>query len=109
RIIIIIVFPGVNFNLHAQGDLDSFRNELDHTVEIITINRLYDWLISEQTPPNVTVTLTVESYGHVTTPYRAYYGQVSASVLASLAAQHGTSLFERNIRHYLGQGSVNTA
>jgi len=70
---------------------------------------IYGWLIAEQTPNIVNVEIVLENWSLVVTPRKAIYGQISAASLALLVEEHGKTLFERNIRHYLGSVGVNTA
>jgi hypothetical protein len=67
------------------------------------------WLVAEQTPPTVNAQITLENWACITAPRKAVYGQIKAESLAQLVETHGKALFERNIRHYLGSVSVNTA
>ncbi|MCA1564402.1 MAG: AIPR family protein [Acidobacteria bacterium] len=51
----------------------------------------------------------MENWSVILTPHKAVYGQISAAALAKLVSLHGTALFERNIRYYLGSVGLNTA
>lgn len=53
--------------------------------------------------PNLRVTL--HEWGHTQDPYAAYYGQVDAADVAEWYQNHGASLFEKNIREFLGKSS----
>ncbi len=55
------------------------------------------------TSPDLEVTLY--DWGSTQEPYAAYYGQVEASAVAGWFADHGTRLFDKNIRQFLGQDS----
>jgi len=99
---------------HAVDDLNQLKSELNQFV-----NR-FDWqemglpqthatLTAEHAVAIQPITLTLRKWHGFDQPRRAYYGLVSAGQLADLYQQHGKALFERNIRHYLGRQTVNTA
>ncbi|MBX4923967.1 AIPR family protein [Rhizobium bangladeshense] len=76
---------------------------------MVGITQTYDWMVGEQVNQAVDVRLTLEKWSSVTAPRKAVYGLVKGQELAALVAEHGTALFERNIRHYLGSVGVNVA
>lgn len=55
----------------------------------------------------INVTLTLQQWGMVNTPYKSCYGQINASKLAQLYATHKDKLVERNIRKFRGLTVVN--
>lgn len=66
-------------------------------------------MTAKQAIAPVDVVLTLENWHRLDLPRRAFYGLVKASELASLYQQHNKSLFEKNIRYYLGTEDVNLA
>ncbi len=99
---------------HAVADLNQLKAELNAFVV------RFDWrelhlagthgiLVAEQAVAVEPITLTLRCWHGFEQPRRAYYGLVSAEALAQLYQQRGRTLFERNIRHYLGELAVNNA
>jgi len=114
KVCLILPFLGEALDTHAKADLDAFVTQCNNVTDctsaiVVGINQAYDWLIAEQAVQAVDVRLALERWSSVTTPRKAIYGLVKGQDLAALVAQHGTALFERNIRHYLGSVGVNVA
>lgn len=49
--------------------------------------------------------VTLHEWGHTQDPYAAYYGQVDASTIAEWFATYRSSLFDKNLREFLGRSS----
>jgi hypothetical protein len=49
--------------------------------------------------------VTLHDWGHTQEPYAAYYGQVDAADIADWFATYRTSLFDKNLREFLGRSS----
>lgn len=114
RIEVVLAFLGEDVNRHVTGDLNRLQAEMNGLTEQMSwrpagLSQIYDWLLAEQQPSTVNVNVSLENWAWVATPRRAVYGQISAASLAALVVEHGTALFERNVRHYLGSVGVNAA
>lgn len=114
RVDIVMTYLGDTFNLHAKGDLDRFCRGWNSADELVQwydegLSRLYDWLVAEQTPAEIDDKIALEHWASMTTPYKAFYGQIRAVDLVQLVERYGSALFEHNIRHYLGSAGVNKA
>lgn len=114
KIELLLLFLGDQIGPHATNDLNAFQDELNRFNPVMQwcakgIEQIYDWLITEQSPIVVNAQVTLENWSGIVVPRKAFYGQISASLLAKLVEDHGKALFERNIRHYLGSVGVNTA
>lgn len=99
---------------HVVNDLNQLKEELnrfDQRFEWrdLNISQTYAWLTAKQAIAPVDVVLTLEKWHCLDQPRRAFYGLVKASELASLYQKHNKSLFEQNIRYYLGTQDVNLA
>jgi hypothetical protein len=108
------VHLGAQLGPHAVTDLNQLAAELNQFVhrfewQDLNLSRVHGWLTAEHAAAPLIVTLTLENWYAVTQPRRAFYGLVTASQLAALYQQHGKKLFEKNIRHYLGEQPVNEA
>ncbi len=113
-ITIIMVYLGDAVGPHATADLTTYAREANTVAEVVRwkdfgLSVVHDWIVEEHAPGNVTIPVTMEMWKCVPAPRKALYGQISAASLAALAGQHGTKLFQRNIRHYLGSFGVNAA
>jgi hypothetical protein len=114
RIELHLVFLGDVMGPHATVDLEAFTEDFNQSAQIFEwqsdgVEVVYGWLVAEQAPAAVDAGVRLENWAAVRTPIRAFYGQISAAMLAELVQNHGKALFERNIRHYLGTVGVNTA
>ncbi|MCM8611877.1 AIPR family protein [Accumulibacter sp.] len=114
RLEVLLVFLGDAIGPHATDDLNAYRDELNQFTQVMDwqatgLEPVFGWLIAEQAPAAVDDQITLENWSGITTPRKAFYGQISAAALAKLVEDNGKALFERNIRHYLGSVGVNTA
>lgn len=114
KICLVLTFLGENLDRHASDDLAALLAETNRlsdrmSLEIVGLSRTYDWLVAEQAPNTIDVEITLENWAAITAPRKAVYGQIKGDELAQLVGMHGTPLFERNIRHYLGSIGVNVA
>ena len=57
----------------------------------------------------INVTITIKRWFGIDQPRKAFYGLVTAEQLSTIYETYGKSLFERNIRQYLGGQTVNLA
>lgn len=81
-------------------------------VPIMTFTRMNQSLVHSAlsrsvSNPQVSVDLTLENWGAVTEPYKAYYGKITVQQIASWWENFGDKMFERNIRKVLGKTDVN--
>ena len=109
-----LVWLGENLGKHVTDDMNALRAEMNKLSDRMNwsghgLSAIYGWLVAEQTPSVVSASFTLENWSCITRPRKAVYGQISAVSLAELVKEHGTALFQRNIRHYLGSVGVNTA
>lgn len=111
KLCLLFVFLGDAMNLQAANNLDSFCNEYFSLAEWhpIGVDPIFDRLVEDETPKTVDARITLENWAHVTTSPKAVYGQMCARDLAQLVETYGSSLFERNVRHYLRSIGVNSA
>lgn len=108
------VHLGDELGPHAIADLNQLAGELNKFANVFSwvdqkLSVVHSFLATEHTVTPPDVTLTLEKWYGFDLPRRAFYGLVSAAQLAELYHRHGKVLFEKNIRHYLGAQSVNSA
>ncbi|MEP6486055.1 AIPR family protein [Microcoleus vaginatus GB2-A3] len=106
------IYLDENLSSHVITDLTQLETELNQFEprfewQDINIDITHSWLTAKQAIAPVDVVLTLENWHRLDRPRRAFYGLVKASELASLYQQHNKSLFEKNIRYYLGTEDVN--
>lgn len=108
------IYLDESLSSHVIRDLDQLKTELNQfdqrfEWQDLNIGITHGWLTAKQAIAPVDVVLTLENWHCLEQPRRAFYGLVKASELASLYQQHNKSLFEKNIRYYLGAEDVNLA
>ena len=108
-----IYFDG-SLGSHVIADINQLKTELNQfdqrfEWQDLNTNITHGWLTAKQAVAPVDVVLTLENWHCLDQPRRAFYGLVKASELASLYQEHNKSLFEKNIRYYLGAEDVNLA
>lgn len=114
KIHLIMSCLGEQLGTHATNDLNTLKTELNNLNdrmdwEFCTLSKLCQFLDEEQAIASATVTLSLLNSSIVTSPRKAVYGQIKASDLSVLVQEHGTKIFQKNIRHYLGSVAVNTS
>jgi len=114
KIVAGVVHQADELGPHGRAELDQVRIELNRFVDRfdwldLNLPTVHQWLTAEHAIPSVNITITLENWYGVNGPRRAFYGLVSAGQLATLYRTHGKALLEKNIRHYLGGQSVNSA
>ena len=105
------VHLGDQLGPHAVTDLDQLGRDLNQFMrrfdwQDLKLSVVHGWLLAEQAAQPLVVELTLENWYSISGPKRAFYGLVTAAQLAELYEQHGETLFERNIRYYLGALAV---
>jgi len=112
RVVLVIAFSS------PQALPDMVRNSIDQflqqqnnvgdteifSLEVFDLTRIYSILNS--TSKKISEQIALSEWGTMEVPYRAYYGQVTASDVAGWA-RHGKGLLEKNIRFYRGATDVN--
>lgn len=109
-----VSYLGNPLGAHAISDLNQLKTNKNEAKEWfdwcdIGLPKLHDWLAAEQATTSLEVELTLEQWNHFNEPHRAVYGLVNITQLNSLYQQYGNALFQKNIRHFLGNKQVNTA
>ena len=114
KVEIVFVYLGENFNKHAEKELEAYKKEINEQVKFLSLEwnattglQIHKWILEEQSPKPITDTVSLENWKGIDTPRKAYYGQISALEIVRLVKSHKHSLFNRNIRHYLGTVGVN--
>lgn len=106
---IVISTTGAGISRHAKVALDEFvtsANKPDGRIvdEIFEIGseKIVEFLISGQSFKRVDVDLFISDHGFINSPYETIFGVISIKNLVDIHKEHGVSLYQRNIRTYLG-------
>lgn len=115
---LIIAYTGDGIAKHAEDKLSDFVNDdrlVDNRVskEIIylTGRTVSHYLLEESRNPQVDVELKIEKPQEIKSARKMVHGIISVSDLVNLHKIYGKSLYEKNIRYYLGskKSEVNSA
>ena len=114
KIHVALAFLGENVSPHVTNDLNALKADMNLISKRMQwspmgLEVIHGWLIAEQTQSPVQITVTLTNWHRTPAPKMAIYGQIRLAELAELVSEHGTGLFQRNIRHYLGSVGVNEA
>lgn len=112
-ILLIIVHTGSQkISTHTEKLLNDFLKEINDTSEILKYKVLNQMDLhaaisknAEGNPINVEVMLY--DWGHVETPYLAYYGQIEVKDIAQWWQNHRNRLFNKNLRKLISKSDVN--
>lgn len=77
------------------------------TVKVLDLKTLHRYFRTATLSAQPPFTAMLLDWGQSMEPYQALYGRISCTDLAKLYADVGESLFEPNIRSFLGDGEVN--
>jgi len=108
KIVAILAHTGTSkLSVHSQRDFDDLQNEVNDAGEILEIEvldqaKLHKSLTESLNNP-ITADLTIRYWGKRQDPSLAIYGQICASDLAKLWADHKERLLAKNLRGSLGE------
>lgn len=112
EIVLFVAFTGNLLSKHADDEIKSFlslKAEVDErlaaTATVYEPKDATADLLASQALKRVDAKLTILGCQKVDSPRVCYYGQVAMVDLVDLYAKEGNSLFEKNIRHFLGLSS----
>lgn len=98
----------------AQTVIDDLLRDINDVSEIATFRYLGQAELHAIVREGVTGTspdlaVTLHDWGATEEPYRAFYGQVDAAEVAEWWDGHRATLFDRNLRKFIHDSSVNAA
>lgn len=108
KIVAILAHTGTSkLSTHSQRDFDDLRDEVNDAGEILEIEvldqaKLHKSLTESLNNP-ITADLTIRYWGKRQEPSLAIYGQICATDLAKLWADHKERLLAKNLRSALGE------
>jgi hypothetical protein len=71
------------------------------------LSTLHEHLLSSLAVEAIEEEITLQDFGYLQRPYKAFYGRLSAARIAELYITHKNNLVEKNIRRFKGSTSVN--
>jgi hypothetical protein len=114
KVNLVLIDTGMDFaddRVTLFEDLKRQFNTVDNTdflmFEHCNLGLIHEEITETFARSPINVTLTLQQWGMVNTPYKSCYGQIAASKLAELYATHQEKLVERNIRNFRGLTVVN--
>lgn len=96
----------VDSAINAYVDSQNDTSEL-MSVRILKQGDLHKAVAAGVAGAPISVELQLTSWGQIREPHHAIYGQVCAADVAAWMKDHGSRLFENNLRHFLGRSPVN--
>lgn len=113
KVIIVVALLGeAHLSEVVDRDLNQLvgrLNELEPLAErvVLGFSDFYRIVREGNSSSKADLTVTLEHWGYVDDPYRAFYGTVSVSAVAEWYAEYRDRLFDQNIRRSLGLTEVN--
>lgn len=94
--------------------LDDFLHGINDVSELVSWrtlgqSELYRAVAKSLDARPIELEVMLHDWGHVATPFRAFYGQVSVADIAQWWLDHRHQLFSKNLRSFLGDSAVNAA
>jgi hypothetical protein len=117
KVILITVHTAIQeLGPHGRRKIDDLIQELnvpslpDQANAIhLNQNKVYGLITSFTKPPKIDLPITLANWGVTDQPFLAYYGRANVIEVAGWWREHGTSLCDRNIRHFFQRSDVNDA
>lgn len=113
RIVLVLIYTGTQaISTHTTKAFQKFQAEMNAVsdlveTETIDLRGVYRALTAAAEGVPINVDVMISDWGHVTTPFEAYYGQVNAADVAQWHISHGDKLFSRNLRKLIPASEVN--
>lgn len=114
-VLVIAHTGGSPLSSEAMSVVSDLLDDVNYPIETasfrsLTQADLHSFLRQDARGAQPDIKVTLHDWGHVQEPYAAFYGQVDASEIARWFDEHRGSLFDQNLREFLGQGTdINTA
>ncbi len=115
RLELVVVTTGSSaMSAEAQGVVGDFVGELNDPQPLaafryVSMRELHGALTAASRGDPIDLVVSLENYGFVNEPYRAYYGVVDGAAVAEWYGSFQDRLFHENIRKPLGTTPVNSA
>jgi hypothetical protein len=113
RIFLVIIYSGQEpLSQEVKRDFDDILAEMNDPTEVVRMKTLrqlniYTAMVQGTRGTPIDIEVVLYDWGQTREPYRAYYGQVSASEVADWWDKYYPRIFTPNIRMFLGDTDVN--
>jgi hypothetical protein len=113
RIFLVVTYSGQQpLSAEVKADFDDVLRELNDPTDVVTLKTLrqlniYNTISHGATGAAIDLDVVLHEWGQTREPVQAFYGQVSATDVASWWDTHYPQLFSPNIRMFLGDTDVN--
>jgi hypothetical protein len=113
RIFLVVVYSGQQpLSTEVKSDFDDVLKEMNDPTELVTLKvlrqlNIYSTISHGATGAPIDIDVALYEWAQTREPHQAYYGQVSASDVASWWDEHYPRIFAPNIRMFLGDTDVN--
>ncbi len=110
---LVLTYTGKDHISESSNNIISdLLNELNDPSELATfqkfpLNSAHKSLVGGLEGDPIDAEIALSNWGFMEHPYKAFYGMINASNLASLWAENRTRLFSENIRDFVGFSDVN--
>ena len=113
RVQVILVHTGhalSDSRRHIFGELE--RNFNSTTPDFLRwssngLSKLHDYQLEDFDSSEIEEEIELQDFGQIQSPYKAFYGRLSAKYIAEIYGKYGSALVEKNIRRFKGSTDVN--
>ena len=111
--IIIAHVSNNNISVHCLNDINSFLNEMNDTSDLFYFEevnqRKIHRFVRDEGEQSIDFEIDLYDFGFSSGERKVFYGKISASALADWKEENTTSIFDKNIRTFLGDTTINNA
>ena len=109
----VFVHTGVHeLSSEAQNLFSDLEDQINDAGEILSLRTMkqsdvHALVSSGVDAARVDLDIALFDWGQITEPYSAFYGQVAVSDIGAWYRDHGSDLFDRNLRKFIADSEVN--
>lgn len=113
RIFLVVTYSGQQpLSSEVKSDFDDVLREMNDPTDVVTLKTLrqlniYNTISHGATGAAIDIDVALQGWGQTREPHKAFYGQVSATDVASWWEAHYPHIFAPNIRMFPGDTDVN--
>lgn len=110
---IVLVYTGNNdLTVHSTRSINDLLDDINDAGELMTFVQenqscLHASIQKSLSSAPIQISFPLKAWGKIDSPEKAFYGQLNAASIAEWWHDHGTSLFDKNLRGVLGDTEVN--
>ncbi|MHB8974083.1 MAG: AIPR family protein [Pirellulaceae bacterium] len=113
RVVLLVVHTGLGpLAVPVRQIYDDLATELNDAsdvlnLRVLTQKEIHDAVSENVLSASIRLEVMLHEWGTTRSPYPSYYGQVVATDVAQWWDTHGPTLFEKNLRKFVGSTEVN--